>query len=217
MNPRSLVVATVLVLGACSRTGTLYGDVSAQARPGEATRANRINVRAVVPTEAFENDWAMAVAKFRVEVAPARQSRKAAADSAEEARLAWDQALAVRGSGANRRSNLPRTSARGRLLWEQMLGADRLSVKAKSRVWEITRKHDAQAEALLDRHTTDRVLTDENGHYVLAGLPTGKVYLYARVTVGAQAWIWFRPFEVRTGAQRVDLTDANRGGWPFVP
>lgn len=211
------MVATVLVLGACSRTGTLYGEVSAQARPGEATRANRINVRAVLPTEAFENDWAMAVAKFRVEVAPARQSRKAAADSAEEARLAWDQALAVRGSGANRRSNLPRTSARGRLLWEQMLGADRLSVKAKSRVWEITRKHDAQAEALLDRHTTDRVLTDENGHYVLAGLPTGKVYLYARVTVGAQTWIWFRPFEVRTGAQRVDLTDANRGGWPFVP
>lgn len=217
MNPRSLAVATVLVLGACSRTGTLYGDVSSKARPGETIRANRINVRAVLPTEAFESDWAKAVAAFQVEVAPARHSSKAAADSAEEARMAWDQALADRRSGANRRRNLPRTSARSRLLWDQMLGAERLSAKAKNRAWEIARKHDAQAEALLDRHTTERVLTDENGHYVLAGLPTGKVYLYARVTLGAQTWIWFRPFEVRTGAQRVDLTDANRGGWPFVP
>ena len=217
MNLRSLVVATVLVLGACSRTGTLYGDVSAQARPGEATRANRINVRAVLFTETFEKDWAAAVAAFQVEVAPARRSRKAAADSADEARLAWDQALAVRRSGASRRSNLPRTSARGQMLWDQMLAANRLLGKAKSRVWEIARKHDVQAEALLERHSTERVLTDENGHYVLAGLPTGKVYLYARFTVGEEIWIWFRLFEVRTGAQRVDLTEVNRGGWPFVP
>jgi hypothetical protein len=61
------------------------------------------------------------------------------------------------------------------------------------------------------------VLTDERGHYVLAGLPTGKAYLFARFTVGSRTLVWFRPVQVRSGVQQVDLTEANSGGWPFVP
>jgi hypothetical protein len=70
---------------------------------------------------------------------------------------------------------------------------------------------------LLDRYTAQRVLTDENGHYVLAGVPRGKGYLYARFPVGERTLVWFRPVEVRGRPQQVNLTEANIGGWPFVP
>lgn len=220
MSARDLVAVTVLVLAACSRPGTLYGDIFVQARSGKVDRAARIKVLAVPATEGFDRDWASAVAAFQVEVGPVRQTRKAAADSVEEARLAWDKSLAARGTarmGASRRIKLSWLSTQDRQQWHQMLAAEDRLFKAKNRVWDIARRHDVQAMSLLDKHAAQRVLTDENGHYVLAGLPAGKAYLYARFTVGEKTLVWFRPVEVRGRPQQVDLTEANTGGWPFVP
>jgi hypothetical protein len=70
---------------------------------------------------------------------------------------------------------------------------------------------------LVAAHTVQRVQTDANGHYVLAGLPAGKAILYARVSVRDLTLVWFLPVLVRPGLQRLDLIEANRGGWPFVP
>jgi hypothetical protein len=89
--------------------------------------------------------------------------------------------------------------------------------KAKRQVWEIARKHDLLAVALLDRYAAQRVLTDENGHYVHGGVPRGKGYLYARFPVGERTLVWFRAVEVRGRPQQVDLTEASIGAWPFVP
>jgi len=184
------------------------------------SRAARINVLAVPATETFERDWAAAVAAFQVEVGPARQARKAAADSAEEARLVWDRSLAARGTartGTSRRTRLSRMSTQDRHVWNQVLAAEDRLFKAKSRVWNIARRHDLQAMSLLDKHAVQRVLTDESGHFVLATLPAGKAYLHARFTVGERTLVWFRPVEVRGRPRQVDLTEANIGGWPFVP
>jgi len=217
---RSLAVAALVFLAACSRSGTLYGDIFVQTRSGTVDRAARINVLAIPATEAFEREWASTVAAFRVEVGPARQAQKAATDSAEEVRLAWDKSLAARGAGrtgTSRRIRLSWMSTQDRQLWNQMLAAQDRLFKVKGRVWEIARKHDLLAVALLDRYTAQRVLTDENGHYILAGVPGGKGYLYARFPVGERTLVWFRAVEVRGRPQQVDLTEANVDGWPFVP
>jgi hypothetical protein len=102
-------------------------------------------------------------------------------------------------------------------LWNQMLAAEDRLFKAKRRVGEIARKHDLQGASLLNRHMAQRVLTDENGHYILAGVPAGKGYVYARFTVGDRTLVWFHPVDVRSRPQQIDLTAATIGGWPFVP
>jgi len=220
MKARSVWAVTLLILAACSRSGTVYGDVFIPTRSGEVQRAARINVLAVPATEGFEREWAGVVAAFQEEVEPARQAQKLAADSAEAARLAWDKSLAGRGkarTAASRRIRLSWMSPQDRHLWNQMLAAEDRVFKAKSRVGEIARKHDAQATSLLDRRMAQRVLTDENGHYILAGVPAGKGYVYARFTVGDRTLVWFRPVDVGSRPQQVDLTAANSGGWPFIP
>ena len=217
---RSLAAAVLVFLAACSRSGTLYGDILVQTPSGSLDRAARITVLAVPATEAFEREWASAVAAFQFEVGPARQAQKAATTSAEEVRLAWDKSLAARGSGrtcASRRVRLSWMSTQNRQAWSQVLAAEDRLFKVKRRVWEIARKHDLLAVALLDRHTAQRVLTDEKGHYVLAGVPGGKGYLYARFPAGERTLVWFHAVEMRGRPQQVDLTEANIGGWPFVP
>ena len=102
-------------------------------------------------------------------------------------------------------------------MWEQLRAAEHVLFQAKRQVWEVARKHDGQADSLVVAHTAQRVQTDANGHYVLAGLPAGKTILYARVPARDQTLVWFLPVLVGSGTQRLDLTEANRGGWPFVP
>jgi hypothetical protein len=206
---RSLAVVLMLLLSACSQSGSLFGDMIIHVSPGVESRPGRLSVRAILPTEAFTQDWATALAAFHAEVAPARQVEEAAMKALEEARWEWDQAVAApRG-----RHKFARTTARE---WDLRAAEHRL-VQARRRVWEVARTHDLQAVTVLDRHTAQLVQTDGTGHYVMAGLPGGPAYLYARVSIGGRSWIWFCPVRVRTGVQRVDLTDANSGGWPFVP
>ena len=177
----------------------------------------RISVSAIHPTEAFEHDWAEGLAAFQAEVEPARKAQQAAAASVEEARMAWDRAIAAGRSGAaGRRHRAPQASVRERQLWEQLRAAELVLFQTKSRVWEVARKHDGRAESLVAKHTAQRVQTDANGHYVLVGLPAGTAILYARVPGGDQMQVWFIPVQVRAGVQQLDITEANRGGWPFV-
>lgn len=221
MNAKICVAIIGLALAACSLSGTFSGDIFVQTPPGEVSPVARINVSVIRPTGDFEQDWAGELAAFQAEVEPARKAQQAAAASVEEARLAWDRVLAHRGAaGAGRsrwRRSFLRASARERPLWDELRAAEHVLFEAKRRAWEVASKHDGQADSLIAKHTVQRVQADANGHYVLAGLPAGKAILYARVPVRDQILVWFLPVLVRSGAQRLDLTEANRGGWPFVP
>ena len=220
MRAKAWAAAIVLTLAACSRTGTIAGNIFVQTPRGEVNPVARISVSGIPSTEAFERDSAAALAAFEAEVEPARQAEQAAAASVDEARLAWDRTLAAgrtAGVGANRRRRGPQTTARERQLWEQLRAAEHVLFQAKRRVWEVARQHDGQADSWLAKHIAERVETDADGHYVLAGLPAGKTILYVRVPVRDQILVWFLPVLVRAGVQRVDLNEANRGGWPFVP
>jgi hypothetical protein len=213
-------MAGVLLLAACSRSGTIFGDIFVQTPAGDLKRAARLEVRAVPSTRAFESEWATAIAAYQAELDPALQAQKAAASSAEDAKLEWDKALAARGAALSRagRRNWSRgSSPRVQELWRQMRAAENALFQAKKRVWEIAARHGVLGESLLDRHKAQQVQTDADGHYVLPGLPAGKVHVYAQFVVGSQTFTWFRPVQVRRGALRVDLTQANSGGWPFVP
>ncbi len=220
MKARGLIVASLLALAACSRSGSITGDVIAQKSTGEVARADRINVIAVPATKALEGEWADAIAAFQAELGPARDAQKAAASSAEQARLEWDRALAARNPSAlraSRRGPPHRPSGRVQELWRQVRAADALLFQAKTRVWEIAVKHGGEAGALLERHKMQQVQTDESGHYVLTGMPAGKAYLYARTQLAGQRLNWFRVVQVRRGAQQADLSLPNAGDWPFVP
>ena len=217
-----LVLATLLVLSGCSRSGALSGDVVVRNVFGEVSRGARISVYLVLPSEAFEREWAEAVAAFRHEVAPAAEAQQAAERQSEEARLAWDRSLAARGKAGARRGHwtitLRESAAAGsQERWRNVRATEGLVFQARKRVWDIVRKHEEQAQALVEKHAAQRVQTDETGHYVLVKVPAGKAYVYTHLREKKEVFVWFVPVEIQTGTQRVDLTQDNQRRWPFVP
>jgi hypothetical protein len=218
----SVLLVLVLAVAGCSRSGALSGDVAVRPVAGEVVRGARISVQIVPSTEAFEREWADAIAAFRHEVAPAADAQKAAAQKAEQARLAWTRALTARGKdrarGGQWTLSLRDTNAAGsQELWGSVRATEGVAFQARKRVEEIVRTHDAQAVTLLDKHATQRVQTDETGRYVLVKIPSGKAYLAARLRADKAQFVWFIPVQVQGGAQQLDLTEQNRGGWPFTP
>ncbi len=199
----------LLFLSACSQPGSLLGDVIILVAPGHESRPARLSVQAVAATAAFNRDWAAALTAFQGEMEQARQEQVKASQALEEARWTWDQAVA----GPRNREKPARMAVRER----ELHAAENRVAQAKRRTWEVARTHDLRALTVLNLHTEQAVQTDGAGHYVLAGLPAGPAFLYARASAGGRTWIWFCPVRVRAGVQRIDLTDANSGNWPFVP
>jgi hypothetical protein len=217
-----LVLAVLLAFAGCSRSGALSGDVVVRNTSGDVSRGARISVYLALPSEAFEREWAEAVAAFRQEVAPAAEAQAAAERRSEEARLAWDRALAARrkaGVGRGRWTLALRESAAAgsHERWRNLRATEGLVFQAKKRVWDIVRRHEEQAQALVEKHAAQRVQTDETGHYVLVKVPAGKAYVYARLREKKDDFVWFVPVEIQSGTQRVDLTQDNQRRWPFVP
>jgi hypothetical protein len=207
-----LLVAAALLLAACSRSGTLSGDVVVQVPAGPENPVARLRIRAVAATEAFEQDWAAALRTFQEELEPARRARQEAAASLDRAKLAWDRAL-----GASRGRQRDFRMAQARNLWRQVLAGQQRVFAAQRREREVALRHNRRAVALLERYTMQEVQTDGTGHYVMAGLSTGPAYLYARLTVGQRSLVWLHRVQVRAGAQQVDLTEENSTRWPFSP
>jgi len=217
MGAWSVLLTSLLVLSGCSRPGGLLGDVSVRLPSGDVVHGSRINVRLISSTDAFERDWVQAITVFRQDVAPAVEEQKTAAQKAEEARLAWDHALTA-GSKAGASSRRFRSSAPAQRLWRDVRATEAVAFQARKQVWEIVRKHEEQAEALLDTHTMQRVQTDQTGHYALVKIPTGNVYVYARFRDRNTTFTWFVPIQVKSGVQSLNLTQDNQSaGWPFVP
>jgi hypothetical protein len=217
-----LVLASLLILCGCSRTGALSGDVIVRNAVGDLSRGARISVYLVLPSEAFDREWADIVAAFRKEVAPALDAQKTAERQSDEARLAWDRALAALGKAGARRGRwtltLRETAAAGsQERWRRVRATEVLVFQARKRVWDIVRRHEEQAHALVEKHAAQRIQTDETGRYVLVKVPAGHVYVYARLREKQNDFIWFVPVEVRTGTQHADLTQDNQRRWPFVP
>jgi hypothetical protein len=79
-------------------------------------------------------------------------------------------------------------------------------------VWDIVRKHEEQAHALIQKHATQRVQTDETGHYVVVKVPTGKAYVYAR---WREAKADFSFVSTSKAGPKARLQTTAR--WPFVP
>lgn len=216
------LLAALLALSGCSRSGALSGDMVVRTPFGETARGARISVFLVLSSEAFEREWGQAVSAFREEVAPALEAQKAAEHRASEARLAWDRALAARGKAGWRRGpwtiTLRESNAAGsQERWRSVRATENLVFQAKKRVWEVVRKHEDQAHALVQKHAAQRVQTDETGHYVLVNVHTGTAYVYARWREGKADYLWFVPIQIQSGTQSADLTQNNQRRWPFVP
>ena len=217
-----LVLAALLALSGCSRSGALSGEVVTRTSSGDVSRGARISVYLVLPSEAFDREWADAVAAFRREVAPALEAQKAAEREFEEARLAWDRALSARGKAGARRGRWTLTlrespAAGSQERWRKVRAAEGLVFQTRKRVWDIVRTHEEQARELIEKHAAQRVQTDENGRYVLVKVPAGIAYVYARLREKQEDFVWFVPVEVRTGTQQADLTQENQRRWPFAP
>ena len=222
MTAGGLILAALLSLSGCSRSGAISGDVVFRSASGDVSRGARISVYLVLPSEAFEREWAEAVAAFRQDVAPAAEAQQAAERQSEEARLSWDRALAARGKAGARRGRWTLTlresaAAGSQERWRNVRATEGLVFQARKRVWEIVRRHEEQAHALVEKHAAQRVQTDETGHYVLVKVPAGKAYVHARLREKKGDFVWFVPVEIQAGTQHVDLTQDNQRRWPFVP
>jgi hypothetical protein len=93
---------------------------------------------------------------------------------------------------------------------------ERLVFQARKGVWEIVRRHEERAQALVEKHAAQRVQTDETGHYVLVKVPAGKAYVYTRLREKKDDFVWFVPVEIQAGTQHADLTQDNQRRWPFA-
>ena len=217
-----LVLAAALMFAGCSRSGSLSGNVSVRAASGEAARGDRISVYLVQESAAFEREWAETVAAFRRAVGPAVEAQRGAEHQAEEARLAWDRAVAAGNRAGGRRGRWtltlqPSGSAGSRERWQHVRATERREFQARKRVWEIVREYEAQVHALVEKHAAQRVQTDETGHYLLVKVPPGSAYVYARMTESKRDFVWFVPIHVQPGMQRADLTQDNQRRWALVP
>jgi hypothetical protein len=189
-----------------------------QTDSGKIHRAAHLAVMAIPATEEFERAWGAALAVYQEEVAAPLRAQQAAVEALDVARLEWTKALAswpATGTRRTRRTPDMQSRAQHRDLWSQVRAAEDRLAAARTKVTAVARKHDRPGVELLERHATRRVEADANGQYVLAGLPVGRVYVYARLPLERHTVVWFRPISVEVGIGRLDLTEANSGGWPF--
>jgi hypothetical protein len=213
---RACALGAVAVLAAaCSRTGSITGDIVVATASGSEQRGAYVSIIVVRATEAFEQEWRGAVAAFERELGPARRTRDEAARLLEDARMAWSKAVGMTPAGG-RRTHGALASGRQRELWAAVRAGESRLAAAESRMREIGRKHDPLAAAVVEKHAAGRVETDASGNFVLAGLPAGPVHLYSRMTVGKRTFVWFRPVTVWGRMERMNLTAANAGGWPLL-
>ncbi len=208
-----LLLCILLAAVACARAGTLEGTVVVPGAADHPPPATRLRLGAVATSPAFERDWATARAAFHADLVPVRQAEAQAGAALEQARLAWDRAVATPRSRGEARGSAAQVGA----LWRQLRGREAARARAQRRVAEVARQHGEQALTLLEGQTVQAVETDGTGHYLFSGLPRGRLYLYVRVLVGGQPQVWFRAVQVGRGVQQVDLTEADRDGWPFRP
>lgn len=217
-----LALAVLLFPAGCSRSGAVSGDVVVRRASGEIIRGTRLSVYLVLSSEAFEREWAEAVMAFRQEVAPALAVQKTAEIQSQDARLAWDRALAARGRTGAQRGRwtlaLRETAAAGsQERWRNLRATEGMVFESTKRVWEIVRKHEERAQILVEKHAAQRVQTDETGHFVVVKVPAGRAYLFGRLRDKKDDFVWFVPLEIQTGTQRVDLTQDNQRRWSFAP
>ncbi len=218
-KPELPVVLALLLLGGCARSASLDGEVRLERGSGGAGPAPGITVRLVPESEPFRSEWQAAVAAFQAAAAPLVEQQRAADRLAEQARRAWDRAVATPGTSGVGLSQWNRSAAGRRWereLWGEVRRTSLLAAAARQRVQAVAARHAAAAESLLLRHATHETVSDETGQYILAQVPPGKAYVYARLQLPEREFIWFRIVEIGSGRHRLDLSERSAGGWPFA-
>jgi hypothetical protein len=209
-------MSLLVLLAACSRTGTLSGQIAAGTPGSQGVRA----VIWVIPVgETFDREWQPTLEAFQEAVRPALERQRAAERGAEQARRTWDRAVAVQGaSGVGlsqwNKSTAGRRAERG--LWADVQRTAVAAFEAQQRVRKIHTRQSEQAEAMLKRYASHEVLSDADGRYVITQLRPGRAFLYARLRLADRDITWFRPIEVQAGMQQLDLPESSAGGWPFA-
>lgn len=184
-------LAGVLALVACSRTGELSGDLFVTMKSGDVKRGAAVEIVLIPATEQFESEWNKTVDQFKLDYA----SAKSAFQQADEAR---DRAF-------QRSLDSIRTGF-GRSSYET---EEEQATTAARHVDEVEERYRAMALKVIETAHSKIVRTDVNGHYVFSAVPAGKYYIFARHVVFDNVLYWLTPTEVKSGANRVDLSNEN--------
>jgi len=208
----------LFVLGGCSRSTSLSGEIRIRSAAGEAGPPPRTAVLVVRSTPALDATWAERIAAFQAAAAPLRSAVEKATQASVQARKTWDRAVASRGGRViSNPQAVPASRGWERLLWLQVRDADARLVQAKRQLRELSAEHGRQAEALLEANAQERVATDETGHFVVAGIALGPALIYAHAHTRDQDVAWLVPLTLKGGLQELVLSEDSPNVWPFHP
>ena len=208
------LVASILLLASCSRTGAVSGDVYVTMASGDVKRGADVPITLVARTPAFETAWTMAQDRFRDEVIRARVGVAAAAERQSQTFKRNVAAITAIGSA---RSNLDQAL---RLSEEASARDSEARLKLRTAQDELRRTVEQQQLAaikVIQQHQIATFRTDVNGHYNKVEVPPGRYYVFSAHKIFNNELVWFQPIDVnRAEATKLDLTGSNVG-WPFDP
>jgi hypothetical protein len=213
---RPLVLALIggaLLLAACSRSGDLSGDFYYTTRGGDVKRFADHEIVLVKATPKFETAWQETIAGFKSAYEPVKAEYEEASRREGEAREASYRSLAD--SIASR--SLVDSSYRRR-----HDEAQALTQAARDRSDEVLGTWRSHALKLIAWGKAAETRTNAAGRFEFRGVAAGRYYLFATAEVpillSSLQFVrvhWWVPVEVKSGAQTLDLTMNNVGGWPF--
>ncbi len=209
-------LAFVLPLTACSRQGTLSGDVFVTMKSGDVKRAADVEVALGVRTDQFEADWRKAEEDFRRDFERIKRSLEKAEADLEKAFPGWRSRM-------NRmaQSQTGETETKG--LVENLvytfdirahpsyLELQRLTTEGSG----VIRAHKERLEKLVLGNLAKRTRTDVNGHYTFTEVARGRYYLLARHQVLDNRLCWYVPVSLESSSQAVNLSNSS-AGCPFA-
>jgi hypothetical protein len=199
--------------------GQLSGDVFVTMQSGDVKRGADVPIALVTVTEQFESDWNKLVEEFKSEYGRADADFQRARQAFLRASDQFAKAAAA-GAGEDGSAYVPDTPA-----WkkreQKFKDATQANDNAKKRWFAagetataVTTRYQAVARQKIAGAQPRLARTDVNGHYAFTDVPAGQYRVFAEYRVFKNTLRWMVAAEVKSGPNRIDLTNSN-AGWPF--
>ncbi len=217
-----ILLAFNFVSVSCSRTGDLSGDLFVM-RGDKLMRGAGAQIRVIPASERLESELPTIIREFDREYAEQleQDEKECKKDVQLEKQMKSDPAIQKK-IDEQAKARLAKNSTIGPDSARSLAELDILVNDLKGgkcpfapRDWYdgFVKYIYTRVQKLVPPSELRVFLADANGHYEVNGLPVGRYYLSAALR---SEGIWLVPVQIKPGAQKVHLSDANSGEWRFL-